>query len=106
MLLAYAGKVTTKELGSLLRSLGRTPTNGEVTEMVKEVPADGKIDFDMFLGFLARKGQVRYSRYDTGRKIWSDFVGDNVVQALKSEICRFSYLLGTVCTIREVSGRR
>ena len=56
---SYAGKVTTKELGSLLRSLGRTPTNAEVAEMIKEAPADGKIDFDTFLGFLARKGQVR-----------------------------------------------
>jgi len=52
------GKITTKELGSLLRSLGGTPTNAEIAAMVKEVPEDGLIDFQAFLGFMGRKGEV------------------------------------------------
>ncbi|KAG8050027.1 hypothetical protein GUJ93_ZPchr0009g1831 [Zizania palustris] len=51
------GTITTKELGTVMRSLGQDPTEAELQEMVAEVDADGSgsIDFTEFISLLARK---------------------------------------------------
>ncbi|KAL7412519.1 hypothetical protein BDY24DRAFT_341722, partial [Mrakia frigida] len=51
------GTITTKELGTVMRSLGQNPTEAELTDMVNEVDADGngKIDFAEFLTMMSRK---------------------------------------------------
>ncbi|XP_062203323.1 uncharacterized protein LOC133905527 [Phragmites australis] len=51
------GTITTKELGTVMRSLGQSPTEAELQDMVDEVDADGSgaIDFHEFLTLLARK---------------------------------------------------
>jgi Ca2+-binding EF-hand superfamily protein len=36
------GDITTKELGTVMRSLGQNPSESELQEMIKEVDADGK----------------------------------------------------------------
>ena len=36
------GKVTTKEMGTVMRSLGQNPTEEELKQMVKTVDVDGK----------------------------------------------------------------
>jgi calmodulin len=55
--LINAGTITTKELGTVMGSLGQSPTEEELQEMVKEVDADGSgaIDFQEFLTLLARQ---------------------------------------------------
>ncbi|MCO5567497.1 hypothetical protein L7F22_021190 [Adiantum nelumboides] len=51
------GCITTKELGTVMRSLGQNPTKVELQEMINEVDADGKrsINFLEFLNLMAKK---------------------------------------------------
>ncbi|CAL4946915.1 unnamed protein product [Urochloa decumbens] len=51
------GCITTKELGTVMRSLGQNPTEEELQDMINEVDADGNgtIDFPEFLGLMARR---------------------------------------------------
>ncbi|KAK6170331.1 hypothetical protein SNE40_018745 [Patella caerulea] len=51
------GKVTNKELGTVMISLGQTPTEAELQDMIDEVDTDGNgtIDFSEFLVMMARK---------------------------------------------------
>jgi hypothetical protein len=54
------GTITTKELGTVMRSLGQNPTEAELQDMINEVDADGNgtIDFPEFLTMMARKMKV------------------------------------------------
>ncbi|CAN6714493.1 unnamed protein product [Malus baccata var. baccata] len=54
------GCITTKELGTVMRSLGQNPTEAELQDMISEVDADqnGTIDFSEFLNLMARKMKV------------------------------------------------
>ncbi|KAG1342689.1 putative Calmodulin [Cocos nucifera] len=51
------GCITTKELSTVMRSLGQNPTEAELQDMINEVDADqnGTIDFSEFLNLMARK---------------------------------------------------
>jgi calmodulin len=57
---ANAGTITSKELGTVMRSLGQSSTEEELREMVEEVDADGSgaIDFQEFLTLLACQMRV------------------------------------------------
>ena len=43
----HIGQITTKELGTVMRSLGQNPSESELQDMINEVDADnnGTIDF-------------------------------------------------------------
>lgn len=47
ILLESIGQITTKELGTVMRSLGQNPSESELQDMINEVDADnnGTIDF-------------------------------------------------------------
>ena len=51
------GTITTRELGTVMRSLGQNPTSAELQDMINEVDADGNgiIDFPEFLTMMSRK---------------------------------------------------
>ncbi|MCD7468733.1 translation elongation factor EF1B gamma [Datura stramonium] len=55
--------ITTKELGTVMRSLGQNPA-AELQDMINEVDADGNgtIDFPEFLNLMARKMKDTDSR--------------------------------------------
>lgn len=56
-LIMETGSITTKELGTVMRSLGQNPTEAELQEMINDVDVDGNgtIDFPEFLTLMARK---------------------------------------------------
>merc|ERR1711865_1194211 len=51
------GTIATKELGTVMRSLGQNPTEAELQDMINEVDADGNgtVDFPEFLSLMSRK---------------------------------------------------
>uniref|UniRef100_A0A2C9K224 EF-hand domain-containing protein n=1 Tax=Biomphalaria glabrata TaxID=6526 RepID=A0A2C9K224_BIOGL len=50
------GKITYKELGTVMRTLGHNPTDSELQDMIQEVDADGNgtIDFNEFVAMMSR----------------------------------------------------
>ncbi|EDW84951.1 uncharacterized protein Dwil_GK18988 [Drosophila willistoni] len=52
-----SGSITTRELGTLMRSLGQNPTEAELQDLVNEVDVDGngEIDFNEFCGMMAKQ---------------------------------------------------
>ncbi|CAF2188504.1 unnamed protein product [Brassica napus] len=56
-LIMFTCCITTKELGTVMRSLGQNPTEAELQDMINEVDADGNgtIDFPEFLNLMAKK---------------------------------------------------
>ena len=51
------GSITTKELGTVMRSLGQNPSDDEIRQMIIDVDEDNSetIDFKEFLGLMAKK---------------------------------------------------
>ena len=51
------GTISTKELGTVMKSLGQKPTAAELADMINEVDVDGngEIDFEEFLTMMAKK---------------------------------------------------
>jgi len=50
------GTITTKELGTVMKSLGQNPSESELRDMINEVDVDGNgtIDFNEFLEMMNR----------------------------------------------------
>ncbi|XP_054844189.1 uncharacterized protein LOC129335564 [Eublepharis macularius] len=51
------GAITTKELGTVMRSLGHNPTEAELQAMISDIDANrsGTVDFAEFLSLMAKR---------------------------------------------------
>ena len=109
------GTITTKELGTVMRSLGQNPTEAELQDMINEVDADGNgtIDFPEFLSLMARKmkdtdteeelieafkvfdrdgngfisaAELRHVMTNLGEKLTDEEVDEMIREALRNEV--------------------
>jgi calmodulin len=71
------GCITTPELGTVMRALGKNPTEAEVRNLVKEIDPDGRgvINLQEFLGVMARDIRSYDSENDI-RNAWKVFDKD------------------------------
>eukprot|EP00927_Polykrikos_kofoidii_P081379 TRINITY_DN78691_c0_g1_i1.p2 TRINITY_DN78691_c0_g1~~TRINITY_DN78691_c0_g1_i1.p2 ORF type:complete len:148 (-),score=39.29 TRINITY_DN78691_c0_g1_i1:84-527(-) len=71
------GCVTSKELGTIMRCLGHSPTEAELKDMVNEVDNDGSgaIDFAEFTSLITRRPR-EVSAKDELEEVWEVFDRD------------------------------
>merc|ERR1712023_553583 len=97
------GTITTKELGTVMRSLGQNPTEAELQDMINEVDADGNgtIDFTEFLALMARKMKDTDTEEEL-REAFKVFDRDNNGFISASELRHVMTNLGEKLTDEEV----
>ena len=87
-----SGSVCAKELGEVLRSLGHSPTDQQVREMVKEVDVDGSgtIDFEEFKALMVSKQGDRESRLRLAFSVFDeDGSGQITAKELRNVMSQF-----------------
>ncbi|XP_051019868.1 calmodulin-1-like [Acomys russatus] len=81
--------ITTKELGTMTRSLGQNPTEAELQDMINEVDAgvNGTVDFPEFLTMMTRKMRDTDSEEEI-REAFCTFAKDGNGYTAAAEFCR------------------
>ncbi|KAH0653665.1 hypothetical protein KY285_032235 [Solanum tuberosum] len=91
------GCITTKELGTVMRSLGQNPTEAELQDMINEVDADGNgtIDFPEFLNLMARKmkdtdseEELKAAKAKRGASVYGSGEKEQEVMAMNGNECQ------------------
>ncbi|XP_072039372.1 neo-calmodulin [Amphiura filiformis] len=99
------GTITTKELGTVMRSLDQNPTEAELQDMINEVDADGNgtLDFPEFLTMMAHKMKDKDSDDDI-REAFKVFDKDGNGFISSAELRHVMTNLGEKLTEDEVEG--
>jgi len=65
------GTISTKELGTVMRALGQSPTESELNDMINEVDSDqsGSIEFDEFIALMEKKKWVTMTQKKKLKKL-------------------------------------
>ncbi|XP_032280972.1 calmodulin-1-like [Phoca vitulina] len=97
------GTITTKELGTVMRSLSQNPTEPEWQDLINEVDAhgNGTIDFPEFLTMMARKMKDRDSEEEI-REAFQVFDKDGNGHISAAELRHVMTNLGEKLTDEEV----
>ena len=97
------GTITTRELGTVMRSLGQNPTEAQLRDMINEVDADGNgtIDFPEFLTMMAKK-MMETDSEDEIREAFRVFDKDGNGFISAAELRRFMTNIGDKLTEGEV----
>ncbi|KAJ6466853.1 calmodulin [Mycena sanguinolenta] len=97
------GMITTVELGTVMHSLGKNPTESELQDMINEVDVDrnGTIDFPEFLAMMAKKFQDTDSEEEI-RQTFAVFDKDGNGTISVTELQQVMRSLGEKLTDREV----
>ena len=97
------GTVTIKELGKIMKSLGKAPTESELEEMMRQGDADGNgsVDFPEFLNLMAKK--MRNTDEEEFREAFRAFDKDNNGFISAPELRRVLWALGETLPCEEVA---
>ncbi|KAK3093112.1 hypothetical protein FSP39_011207 [Pinctada imbricata] len=97
------GTISTEELGVVMRSLGESPSEDELEDLINEIDVDGngEIDFDEFLTMMAKK-QNAIDAEDQIREAFKVFDKDNLGYITASELRRIMTTLGDKLPDEEV----
>ncbi|EGD74541.1 calmodulin 1 [Salpingoeca rosetta] len=69
------GSIEASELADVIRSIGQSPTEDTVRQLIREVDrdGDGKIQFNEFLEIMTRKIDLRAEQHDTVDDVLNSF---------------------------------
>lgn len=97
------GRITTKELDTVMHWLGQNPTQAELEDMINEAEADGHnlIDFAELMTFMARKMQEADSEEEI-RKAFKVFDKNNEGHISASELKHDMTTLGEKLSDAEI----
>jgi len=88
------GCITTQELGTVLRAVGKSPTDAEVAKITKEVDPDGRglLDFQEFLTVVS-KDMKNFDNESDLQSAWKVFDRDQKGFVATSEL---KHVLGSI----------
>jgi len=97
------GKIGTDEIGTVMRAIGKNPTQAEIKELSKGV-SGGKVDFNQFLALLQKRGKIIEgdSQVKEAFKVFDSKSGSGLVEI--SELRHILTTLGEKLSPEEVDG--